>query len=77
MIKTARSHTLLPKPKSVIVKLPKTPKKFLEDDFKDSQLHSQGCLYPYLQKKNLLDGSMIFCPQFIGERDLNNPIHWR
>ncbi|MGF1937577.1 MAG: DNA cytosine methyltransferase, partial [Nostoc sp. ChiQUE02] len=77
MIKTARSHTLLPKPKSVIVELSATPEKFLEDDLESSQLHSQGCLYPYLEKKKLLDGSIAFYPRVIGQRDPDNPIQWR
>ncbi len=77
MIKTARSHTLLPKPKSVIVELSATPEKFLESDLETSQIHSQGCLYPYLEKKKLLDGSIVFYPRVIGERDPNNPTLWR
>jgi len=77
MTKTARSHTLLPKPKSVIVELSAIPEKFLEDDLKSSQLHSQGCLYPYLEKKKLLDGTIAFYPRVIGQRDPNNPTHYR
>ena len=77
MIKTARSHTLLPKPKSVIVELSATPEKFLESDLETSQIHSQGCLYPYLEKKKLLDGSIAFYPRVVCERDPNNPTHWR
>ncbi|MBD2536308.1 DNA cytosine methyltransferase [Nostoc flagelliforme FACHB-838] len=44
---------------------------------KSSQLHSQGCLYPYLEKKKLLDGSIVFYPRVICERDPNNPTHYR
>ncbi|WP_256874702.1 hypothetical protein [Nostoc sp. C057] len=77
MIKTAPSNTLPPKAKSVIAELSATPEKFLEDDLKSSQIHGQGCLYPYLEKKKLLDGSIVFYPRVIGERDLNNPIQWR
>ncbi|MHC5745872.1 MAG: DNA cytosine methyltransferase [Nostoc sp.] len=77
MTKTARTHTLLPKPKSVIVELSPTPEKFLEDDLESSQIHSQGCLYPYLEKKKLLGGSIVFYPRVIGQRDPNNPTQWR
>ncbi|MEJ6486219.1 hypothetical protein N0Y54_34010 [Nostoc punctiforme UO1] len=77
MTKTAPSNTLTPKAKPVIVELSKTPEKFLEDDFKTSQINSQGCLYPYLEKKKLLDGSIVFYPQVICERDPNNPTHYR
>ncbi|MBG1257778.1 DNA cytosine methyltransferase [Nostoc commune] len=77
MTKTARSHTLLPKPKSVIVELYATPKKFLEKGVKASQGESVGCLYQYLETKKLLDGSNVFYPRVIGERDPNNPFHWR
>ncbi|MFS0520047.1 hypothetical protein ACEYW6_35905 [Nostoc sp. UIC 10607] len=51
--------------------------KFLEDELRASQLHSQGCLYPYLEKKKLLDGSIVFYPRVIGQRDPNNPTQWR
>ena len=77
MTKTAPSHTLPPKAKSVIVELSKTLKKFLESDLKSSQIHSQGCLYPYLEKKKLLDGSIVFYPRVICERNPNNPTHYR
>ncbi|MHC5855078.1 DNA cytosine methyltransferase [Nostoc sp.] len=63
--------------KSVIVKLSAIPEKFLEDDLKSIQLHSQGCLYPYLEKKKLLDGSIVFYPRVICERDPDNPTQWR
>jgi DNA (cytosine-5)-methyltransferase 1 len=63
--------------KSVIVELSAIPEKFLEDDLRASQLHSQGCLYPYLEKKKLLDGSIVFYPRVICERDPNNPTHYR
>ena len=77
MIKTARSHTLLPKPKSVIVELSATPEKFLEKGVKASQGESVGCLYQYLETKKLLDGETVSYPRVIGERDPNNPFHWR
>ncbi|MBD6621280.1 DNA cytosine methyltransferase [Komarekiella sp. 'clone 1'] len=54
-----------------------TPEKFLEDDFKRSHVQSQGCLYPYLESKKLQDNSTVFYPRVIGERDPNNPKHWR
>jgi DNA (cytosine-5)-methyltransferase 1 len=63
--------------KSVIAELFAIPEKFLEDDLRASQLHSQGCLYPYLEKKKLLDGSIVFYPRVIGQRDPDNPIQWR
>ncbi|MHC5916709.1 MAG: DNA cytosine methyltransferase [Nostoc sp.] len=63
--------------KSVIFELSAIPEKFLEDDLKSSQLHSQGCLYPYLEKKKLLDGTIAFYPRVIGQRDPNNPTHYR
>ncbi|MEH2118409.1 DNA cytosine methyltransferase [Nostoc sp.] len=77
MIKTARSHTLLPKPKSVIIELSATPENFLEKGVKASQGESVGCLYQYLETKKLLDGSNVFYPRVIGERDPNNPEDWR
>ncbi|WP_100904500.1 DNA cytosine methyltransferase [Nostoc flagelliforme] len=54
-----------------------TPKKFLENDLKAPQPHSQGCLYPYLETKKLLDGSNAFYPRVIGKRDPNDPFCWR
>ncbi|BBD69991.1 C-5 cytosine-specific DNA methylase [Nostoc commune NIES-4072] len=63
--------------KSVIAELSAIPEKFLEDDLKSIQLHSQGCLYPYLEKKKLLDGSIVFYPRVICERDPDNPTQWR
>jgi DNA (cytosine-5)-methyltransferase 1 len=63
--------------KSVIAELSAIPEKFLEDDLRASKLHSQGCLYPYLEKKKLLDGSIVFYPRVIGQRDPDNPIQWR
>ncbi|MBD2249208.1 DNA cytosine methyltransferase [Nostoc sp. FACHB-888] len=62
---------------TVIVKLSVTPEKFLENDLKAPQPHSQGCLYPYLETKKLLDGSTVFYPRVIGERDPNDPFCWR
>ncbi|AVH66269.1 DNA cytosine methyltransferase [Nostoc sp. 'Peltigera membranacea cyanobiont' N6] len=63
--------------KSVIAELSAIPEKFLENDLKPPQPHSQGCLYPYLETKKLLDGSNVFYPRVIGERDPNNPFCWR
>ncbi|MCC5632852.1 DNA cytosine methyltransferase [Nostoc sphaeroides CHAB 2801] len=63
--------------KSVIAELSAIPEKFLESDLKSIQLHSQGCLYPYLEKKKLLDGTIAFYPRVIGQRDPNNPTHYR
>ncbi|QFS51202.1 DNA cytosine methyltransferase [Nostoc sphaeroides] len=63
--------------KSVIAELSAIPEKFLESDLKSIQLHSQGCLYPYLEKKRLLDGSIVFYPRVIGQRDPDNPTHYR
>ncbi|MEH1800808.1 MAG: hypothetical protein V7L13_16875 [Nostoc sp.] len=77
MTKTAPSHTLPPKAKPVILELSAIPEKFLENDLKALQLHSQGCLYPYLETKKLLDGSNVFYPGVIGERDPNDPFCWR
>ena len=77
MIKTARTHTLLPKPKAVIVELSATPEKFLEKGVKASQGESVGCLYQYLETKKLLDGKTVYYPRVIGEHDPNNPFHWR
>ncbi|AUB43525.1 DNMT1, DNA (plasmid) [Nostoc flagelliforme CCNUN1] len=77
MIKTARSHTLPPKPKSVIVELSATPEKSSEKGVKASQGESVGCLYQYLETKKLLDGKTVSYPRVIDERDPNNPFHWR
>ncbi|RCJ39595.1 hypothetical protein A6770_38630 [Nostoc minutum NIES-26] len=54
-----------------------TPEKFLEDDLKHSPLRSQGCLYQYTEIKKLQDGSTVHYPRVIGERDPENPKHWR
>ncbi|AUB35475.1 Site-specific DNA-cytosine methylase [Nostoc flagelliforme CCNUN1] len=75
--RTEVHHQLLPSTAPVEVTLSATPEKFLEDDLKSSQLHSQGCLYPYLEKKKLLDGSIVFYPRVICERDPNNATHYR
>ncbi|WP_242063468.1 hypothetical protein [Nostoc sp. FACHB-892] len=77
MTKTVPSHTLLPKPKSVIVELSATPEKFLEKGVKASQGESVGCLYQYLETKKLLDGETVSYPRVIGERDPNDPFCWR
>ncbi|MDZ8070424.1 MAG: DNA cytosine methyltransferase [Nostoc sp. DedQUE08] len=63
--------------KSVIAELSAIPEKFLEKGVKGSQCKSVGCLYPYLETKKLLDGSNIFYPRVIGERDPNDPFCWR
>ncbi|BAY20091.1 C-5 cytosine-specific DNA methylase (plasmid) [Anabaenopsis circularis NIES-21] len=54
-----------------------TPKKFLEDDLKSSSLRSQGCLYQYTETKKLHNGITALYPRVIGERDPNDPHHWR
>jgi DNA (cytosine-5)-methyltransferase 1 len=77
LTKTARSHTLPPKPKSVIFELSATPEKFLEKGVKASQGESVGCLYQYLETKKLLNGKTVSYPRVIGERDPNNPEDWR
>ncbi|MHC5853843.1 hypothetical protein [Nostoc sp.] len=59
--------------KSVIFELSAIPEKFLEDDLEAAQIHSQECLYPYLETKKLLNGSNVFYPRVIGERDPNDP----
>ncbi|AUB35420.1 Site-specific DNA-cytosine methylase [Nostoc flagelliforme CCNUN1] len=46
----------------VEVTLSATPEKFLENDLKASQLHSQGCLYPYLERKSYLIVQTFFIP---------------
>lgn len=51
--------------------------KFLEDDSKALTLQGKGCLYQYTETKKLLDGSIVVYPRVIGERDPNNPKHWR
>lgn len=53
------------------------PEKFLESDLNSQQIRSQGCLYQYLEKKKLLDGSIAFYPRVIGERDPDDPRLWR
>ncbi|WP_414519069.1 DNA cytosine methyltransferase [Nostoc sp. PCC 9305] len=63
--------------KTVIAELSAIPEKFLENDLKAPQPHSQGCLYPYLETKKLLDGSNVFYPRVVGERDPNDPFCWR
>ncbi|WP_341531807.1 hypothetical protein WKK05_38025 (plasmid) [Nostoc sp. UHCC 0302] len=54
-----------------------TPEKFLENGLRASQFHSQGCLYPYLEKKKLLDGTIAFYPRVIGQRNPDNAAHYR
>jgi DNA (cytosine-5)-methyltransferase 1 len=63
--------------KTVIAELSAIPEKFLEKGVKASQGESVGCLYQYLETKKLLDGKTISYPRVIGERDPNNPFHWR
>ncbi|MEA5603812.1 DNA cytosine methyltransferase [Nostoc sp. UHCC 0252] len=63
--------------KSVIAELSAIPEKFLEKGIKASQGESVGCLYQYLETKKLLDGKTVSYPRVIGERDPNNPFHWR
>lgn len=62
---------------SVKPKLHETPEKFLEDDSKRLILQSQGCLYQYIESKKLHNGITASYPRVIGERDPNNPKHWR
>jgi hypothetical protein len=59
--------------KTVIAELSAIPEKFLEKGVKGSQCESVGCLYQYLETKKLLDGSNVFYPRVIGERDPDNP----
>ncbi|WP_341532179.1 hypothetical protein WKK05_40175 (plasmid) [Nostoc sp. UHCC 0302] len=63
--------------KTVIAELSAILEKFLEKGVKASQDESVGCLYPYIETKKLLDGSKVFYPRVIGERDPNNPECWR
>lgn len=63
--------------KAVIAELSAIPEKFLEKGIKASQGESVGCLYQYLETKKLLDGKTVSYPRVIGERDPNNPFHWR
>ncbi|GBE95730.1 hypothetical protein [Nostoc cycadae] len=38
----------------------------------------KGCLYSYIERKKLKDGSVIEYPRVeAGERDPDNPLHWR
>jgi hypothetical protein len=52
-----------------------TPEKFLEEKKKRS--NRKGCLYKYLENKKLKDGTIASYPRVIGERDPDNPKHWR
>ncbi|WP_414545722.1 DNA cytosine methyltransferase [Nostoc sp. CCY0012] len=54
-----------------------TPEKFLEKGLQSPENVSVGCLYPYLESKKLQDGSTVFYPRVVGERDPNNAKHWR
>jgi DNA (cytosine-5)-methyltransferase 1 len=62
---------------SVKPKLYETPEKFLEKGLQAQEDVSVGCLYRYLESKKLQDGSTVYYPRVIGERDPNNPKHWR
>lgn len=53
------------------------PEKFLEKGLQSRENESVGCLYQYLESKKLQNGSTVFYPCVIGERDPNNPKHWR
>ncbi|YAF99009.1 MAG: DNA cytosine methyltransferase (plasmid) [Nodularia sp. CChRGM 3473] len=53
------------------------PEKFLEKRLQSPENVSVGCLYPYLESKKLQDGSTVFYPRVIGERDPKNTKHWR
>jgi hypothetical protein len=37
----------------------------------------KGCLYKYLESKRLKDGTTVNYPRIDGERDPENPLHWR
>ncbi|MBC1237567.1 hypothetical protein GNE10_10605 [Nostoc sp. 2RC] len=37
----------------------------------------KGCLYKYVEKKKLKDGTTVSYPRVDGERDPENPSHWR
>jgi hypothetical protein len=50
------------------------PEKILEETKKDRR---RGCLYKYLENKKLKDGTIASYPRVIGERDPENPKHWR
>lgn len=64
-------------PEPVTITLSATPEKFLEKGSKTKQIVSQGTLYQYLENKKLHDGSTVHYPYVIGERDHQNPFHWR
>ncbi|MBD2498211.1 DNA cytosine methyltransferase [Nostoc sp. FACHB-280] len=53
------------------------PEKFLEKGLQATSNASVGYLYPYLETKKLQDGSTASYPRVIGERDPENPKHWR
>jgi hypothetical protein len=50
------------------------PEKFSEETKKDRR---RGCLYRYLENKKLKDGTIASYPRVTGERDPDNPKHWR
>jgi DNA (cytosine-5)-methyltransferase 1 len=62
---------------SVKLALHETPEKFLEKGLKSPDIEPVGCLYPYLETKKLHNGTTAFYPRVIGERNPNNPHHWR
>ncbi len=53
------------------------PQLFLMPKFLEKASEQAGCLYQYLESKKLKDGSTIEYPKVLGERDPNNPEHWR
>lgn len=50
------------------------PENFSEEVKKDRR---RGCLYKYLENKKLKDGVIASYPRVAGERDPDNPKHWR
>ncbi|YAF99519.1 MAG: DNA cytosine methyltransferase (plasmid) [Nodularia sp. CChRGM 3473] len=54
-----------------------TPEKFLEKRLQAGETELVGCLYPYLETKKLHNGSTVFYPRVVGERDPKNTKHWR
>lgn len=54
-----------------------TPPSKSATQFLEKESESVGCLYQYVESKKLHDGSIATYPRVIGERDPNNPNHWR
>lgn len=50
------------------------PENFSEEVKKDRR---RGCLYKYLENKKLKDGTIASYPRVTGERESDNPKHWR